>query len=98
MIWLIWDGFWKKTNIAGINNAGNSKASVLRRAIWIGIFLGFSVCTVDLVIGVIKEFFQYPVDTNVVVQHLDRVNLLFLNNHVCNDGVFFEYISSYKND
>lgn len=78
-IWLAWDGFWQRTNIVGINNAGNSRNSVLRRIIWVVIFCTFLLFTVWGVSGVIKEYFSYPVDTKVVVKHLDRVCYMFQN-------------------
>jgi hypothetical protein len=72
-IWLAWDGFWQRTNIAGINNAGNSGKSVIRKIIWIAIFCTFSGFTIYGVSMVVKEYLSYPVDTKVVVEHLDRV-------------------------
>ena len=72
-IWFAWDGFWQRTNIVGINNAGNSRKSVLRKIIWIAIFCTFLVFTILGVLKVVKEFLNYPVDTKVVVEHSNWV-------------------------
>ena len=72
-IWFAWDGFWQRTNIAGINNADNSRKSVLRKIIWIAIFCTFLAFTIVGVLKVVKEFLSYPVDTKVVVEHSNWV-------------------------
>ena len=72
-LWNTWEIFWQKTNIVGINNAGNSQGSRIRQVIWIVIFCAFLGFTVYGVYGVVKEFFSYPVDIKVTVNHMDKV-------------------------
>ena len=73
VLWCTWDEFWQKTNICGINNAGNSRNSVLRRIVWIAIFCVFTGFTIRGVVDIVKEFQEYPVVTKVVVKHEDWV-------------------------
>ena len=74
-LWNTWDIFWQKTNLVGINNAGNSRGSVVRQFIWIVIFCGFLVATVIGVNSFVAEYFSYPVDIKVTVNHMDKVCL-----------------------
>ena len=72
-LWNTWDTFWQKTNIVGINNAGNSRGSAIRQFIWIVIFVGFLVATIIGVNSFVTEYFKYPVDIKVTVNHMDKV-------------------------
>ena len=83
VVWGTWDRFWQKTNICGINNAGNSRDSLLRRIVWIVIFCAFSIFTAYGVLKVVQDFLAYPVDTKVVVQHSDWVGWFIDGKHFC---------------
>ena len=82
-LWYSWDTFWQKTNIVGINNAGNSRGSVTRQFIWIVIFCFFLFATVYGVRAFVIEYFSYPVDIKVTVNHKDKVKFLTIFKH-CN--------------
>ena len=72
-LWYTWDDFWQRTNISGVNNAGNARKSLLRRAVWIVISCAFTYLTIKAVIDVIEDYIEYPVTTTIAVAHKDRV-------------------------
>ena len=73
VLWYTWDEFWQRTNISGVNNAGNARKSFLRRAVWIVISCAFTYLTIKAVIDVIQDYIEYPVTTTIAVAHKDRV-------------------------
>ena len=57
------------TGIAGLNNAGHSSNGI-RRLVWMMIFFAGLAGTLHSVIVVVKEIFEFPVDTTITI-HTD---------------------------
>ena len=57
------------TGIAGLNNAGHSNNGI-RRLVWMIIFFAGLAGTLHSVIVVVKEIFEFPVDTTITI-HTD---------------------------
>ena len=64
-----WDSFWTGTSISGVSNAGRARASLIRRVIWILIFLVGMAVTAWALSSVVADYLTYPVTTSVFFQH-----------------------------
>ena len=73
VLWETWDAFWQDTSIAGVNNAGKARKSLVRRYIWLLLFVLGMVATYFSLKIVIDEYVMYPVTTTITILHKDKV-------------------------
>ena len=77
IIWGTWDDFWCNTSISGANNAGRAKnPPYIRRCLWLLLFGFCFYFTLINVLELINNYYQYPVDYSVTVQHKDLVSMI----------------------
>ena len=77
IIWGTWDDFWCNTSISGANNAGRAKnPPYIRRCLWLLLFGFCFYFTLINVLELINNYYQYPVDYSVTVQHKDLASLI----------------------
>ena len=77
IIWGTWDDFWCNTSISGANNAGRAKnPPYIRRCLWLLLFGFCFYFTLINVLELINNYYQYPVDYSVTVQHKDLVSIM----------------------
>ncbi len=73
--------FGRECSISGINNAARAK-SAIRAVYWLAIFTIFMVLTVRQLISVITDFYNYPVVTNIDLDH--KSSVMFPAISICN--------------
>ena len=67
VLWETWDRFWQGTSIGALGNAGRAQKSPLRCLLWMVVFLvglGFTGFSLH---SVLRDFWQFPVDTAVTI-------------------------------
>ena len=83
IIWGTWDDFWCNTSISGANNAGRAKnPPYIRRCLWLLLFGFCFYFTLINVLELINNYYQYPVDYSVTVQHKDLVSIIILQKKI----------------
>ena len=70
---LTWNEFWQETSIAGAANAGKAKG-LIRRAIWVLIFVGGACLTINSIHNVIWEYRMYRVNTEITMKRQEIVS------------------------
>ena len=78
-----WSGWWTKTSISGVSNAGNAK-HLSRRICWMVIFIVLLVLTIYAVIGVFATYIAYPVETAISLKRFSNID--FPSVTVCNQN------------
>ena len=72
VVWATWDSFWQETSISGVSNAGKARSSLVRRLLWIWIFVAGVGFTAWSLSQVIQDYYTYPVVTTVTFENNDN--------------------------
>jgi succinate dehydrogenase/fumarate reductase cytochrome b subunit len=72
---IVWDiclSFGRETSIAGLNNASKAKSQI-RSWLWICVFVAFLYQSLNGLVVVIDDYYQYPALTSINLTHKAQV-------------------------